>query len=421
MNTPDDDYRRTVALFRYGVITEALHLSRGELAAFLRAQAARQWTIPHTRRTRISEQTMRDWMRAYRRNGLDGLMPKKRGDRGQQRRMSPRVIEVLLAIKSEQPDLSIKQVIARARASGEIDPEQPLPPSTLHRLFAREGLMVRTTPSASGDLRRFAWPHAGDLWQSDVMHGPLIADSNGRMRKTYLLAFIDDATRVVPYAVFTRAENAATFMPVLREAIKRRGMPRRLFVDNGANYRSRQLALICARLGISLIHGRARHPAGKGKIERWFRTVRGWLATIDKPGSLEELNHLFRTWVESTYHESPHRGLDNLTPFEKWAECCTTMAWVGPETDLDDLFLFETKRKVSRSRTVSLKNRLYEVDAALSGETVVLRYDPMAPPQRPIKVVHDGKPAGEAVRVELHANARIRRNATLTFRTDETE
>ena len=122
------------------------------------------------------------------------------------------------------------------------------------------------------------------------------------MRKTYLLVTLDDATRVVPYASFGFSENAAAFMLVFREAVFRRGIPRRLYVDQGACFRSQQLALVCAKLGVALIHARAFHPAGKGKVERFLRSVRtGFLPLLTEEDlrSLETLNRRFCGWTES--------------------------------------------------------------------------------------------------------------------------
>ena len=224
---------------------------------------------------------------------------------------------------------------------------------------------------------------------------------------------IDDATRVIPFAAFAYSENTTAFLPVFKHAIARRGLPMRLFVDNGANYRSQQLALVCAKLGIALIHSRPYQPAGKGKIERFFRTLRAaWLAhlTAEATESLETLNRTLWAWVEGEYHHSPHRGLDGRTPLDQWALAGHDVRYPDPHLDLDDLFLFEAKRRVMKDRTVSLHARLYEVDAVLVGETVTLRYDPDAPPSRPIEVVHDGKGAGLATRLDAYANTRVKRH-----------
>ncbi len=198
---------------------------------------------------------------------------------------------------------------------------------------------------------------------------------------------------------------------MFRNALIRRGLPTRLYVDNGSAYRSRHLALVCARLGVALIHARAFQPAGKGKIER-FRTLRaGWLAHLDAPvmDSIEMLNRSLWAWIEGEYHHTPHRGLEGRTPLEQWALASGAVRYPDATLDLDDLFLFEARRRVYKDRTVSLNGRLYEVDPLLVGEKVTLRYDPEAPPSRPLEVVHDGKPAGKATRLDAYANTAVKR------------
>jgi len=289
-----------------------------------------------------------------------------------------------------------------------------LPNSTIHRLLARHGLMDKPrSKQGDADRRRFAFQQAGELWMSDVMHGPSVFVGDRIKRKTYLIAFIDDATRVIPYAAFTLAENTAAFLPVLKQAILRRGLPQRLYVDNGANYRSQHLALVCAKLGIALIHARPYRPQGKGKIERWFKTVRGQLLTrLQAPdtASLTALNRRLWAWVEGEYHHAPHRALGATTPLEQWAQSGEAVCFPEPDLDLDDLFLFEAQRKVQKDRTVSLNGVLYEVDAALVGEKVTLRFDPSAAPERPVQVCHQGKLVEQAKPVQTYANCFVKRN-----------
>ena len=289
-----------------------------------------------------------------------------------------------MGLKTEQPSLSVNALIGAARERGV---ERPLAPSTVHRLLSREGLLdKRPGEPVAIDRRRFAFRYAGELWMSDVMHGPKVSDGR-RRRKTFLMAFIDDATRVLPFAAFDFSESTTAFLPVLKSALTRRGLPLRLYVDNGANYRSHQLALVCAKLGIALIHARPWQPAGKGEIERFFRTLRAaWLERLDADAtlSLEALNRSLWAWVEGEYHQSPHRGIDGRTPLEQWALAGENVRYPGPDLDLDDLFLFEAKRRVMKDRTVSLHGRLYEVDAILVGQSITLRYDPQAPASRPL-------------------------------------
>ena len=183
-------------------------------------------------------------------------------------------------------------------------------------------------------------------------------------------------------------------------------------VDNGANYRSHQLALVCAKLGLALIHARPFQPQGKGKIERYFKTVRAQLIsrlTGEDTASLAALNRRLGAWLEGEYHRTPHHGLGGLTPLERWAASADQVHFVDPGVDLDDLFLFEAVRKVKADRTVSLDGIVYEVDAALVGERVTLRYDP-ATPGRAIQVWHEHRPLQQARPVDLYANCFVKRH-----------
>jgi hypothetical protein len=263
----------------------------------------------------------------------------------------------------------------------------------------------------SKDRRRFAFDAPNELWMSDVMHGPSVLDVDDRRRhKTYLIALLDDATRLIPAAAFARSETVAAFLPVFERAVRRRGLPKRLFVDNGAAYRSRHLALVCAKLGVTLIHARPFQPQSKGKLERWFRTVRGQLVptlTDADTRDLEALNRRLWAWIEEEYHYAPHRGLVGITPIDRWA---TTSAHIQlPTSDLSEVFLFEEKRKVQQDRTVSLHGVAYEVDAALVGETVTLRYDP-ARANRGVQVLFPGHPIKTAKPVDAYANCFVRRD-----------
>ena len=412
----DPNRRQAIALFRYGLIADLVHLSPASkgLYARLRDKATQTYTIPGTQRTRVAAETLRDWLKHYRRGGFDALLPKPRADRGQSRSLPQAVADALLAFKQDQPELSIPQLIRLARERGTVPESLTLPHSTVHRLLSRAGLMQkeREAPSEQ-DRRRFAFAHAGEMWMSDVMHGPSVTVGERTRRKAYLIAFLDDATRVVPYCAFALSENTQAFLPVFKQALMRRGIPQRLYVDNGANYRSQHLALVCAKLGVTLIHARPYQPAGKGKQERWFRTVRAQLLTRltgADTASLEALNRRLWAWVEGEYHQTPHRGLDDDTPLERWALTADQLRLPEVNLDLDELFLFETKRRVQRDRTVSLNGTVFEVDAALVGETITLRFDPAAPPARGVEVWHHNQFVARAKPVDAYANCFVRRS-----------
>ena len=404
-----------VALFRHRLIAQLLpeDLTARQRQRTIERIVAADHQIPGTRRTRVAESTLRDWLRDYRGGGFDALKPKRRIDAGHPRALDPALVERLLQVKEAEPDRSIRRIIETVRKEGVLARAQHLPQSTVYRLFKQHGLMSRIGEAAPGeDRRRFAYARAGQLWMSDVMYGPAVPDDTRRKRKTYLIAFLDDATRVIPHAAFAFAENTRAFLPVFKQALLRCGLPARLFVDNGANYRSHQFALICAKLGVALIHARPFQPAGKGKIERFFRTCRAQLIaelTDQDTASLAALNRRLAVWIEGEYHQQPHRGLDQQTPLERWAQSAEGLRYPDPGMDLDELFLFEDQRKVQNDRTASLHGHLYEVDASLIGQRVTLRYDPTQP-EAPVQVIHNGQYIEQARRVDLYANCFVKRH-----------
>jgi transposase InsO family protein len=318
-------------------------------------------------------------------------------------------VDVLLVTKEKEPGLTVPLTIKKARQTGMIPCEIPLPESTVYKLLARNGLTGKQK-SISKDHRRFAYQYAGELFMADVMHGPAIRTEGGRHQKSYLIALIDDASRVIPHAAFTFSENTSAFMNVFKEAILKRGIPTRLFVDNGSAFRSLHLSLVCAKLGITLIHTRAYHAEAKGKIERWFRTIRLQflpLLSEKEKQSLEAINRVLRTYIEIEYHRTPHRILGE-SPLDRWAKIGQRVRYPEPGVDIDDLFLFEAKRKVQKDRTISLNGRLYEIDASLVGETVTLRYDP-ANQKDTIEVCHHNDFIQEAKEVDTYANCFVKR------------
>ena len=314
----------------------------------------------------------------------------------------------MLSFKEEHPEATVQQVIAWVQQSGKLPEGVRLKPTTTHRLLSRHGLMELEVPVASKDRRRFSFEKAGELWMSDVMHGPAVLVGQ-RKRKTYLIAFLDDATRVVPYAAFADAESTAAFLPVFKQAVLRRGVPLRLFVDNGAAYRSQHLSLVCAKLGVALIHARPYQPQSKGKQERFFRTLRMQLLPTLTPAdlaSLDALNRRLWAYLENEYHRAPHKGLGGEAPLDRWAKVANEVRYL--DETLDDLFLAESQRKVHADRVVSLHGVAYEVDASLVGEKVTLRYDPTLP-GRAIQV-HFGGKQWMAKAVDAYGNCFVKRD-----------
>ncbi len=228
----DDTLREQVALFRYGVISELVTrtLAPGEKEKLLTAIAGKEWTIPGSSRAHVGRSTARDWMGLYERYSFDGLKPAVRSDAGESHVIPEEVQEHLIALRKERPSASVESVMRAVTLAGKVPEGTRLRRSTVYRLLSRTS--PAPAPGGEPDALAFSYPHANDLWTSDLMHGPrLLVPGRRDGGKTYLYAFLDDATRMVPFAGFYGAENAACFQEAFKQGLLRRGVPRRLYCD----------------------------------------------------------------------------------------------------------------------------------------------------------------------------------------------
>lgn len=376
-----DDERLDVALFRYSIIRPLL--ATGLEPAVLRALRTEILTathdIPHSARTRIAERTLRRWLQLYREGGFEGLKPRYRADRGSPRRVDPDVLERAGELRRELPERSIRQLIALLEAGGHAPPGE-IRPSTLGRQLRLRGLTRAGIKASSGRVyRRFEAPHRNALWQTDLSYGPYLAAGGDpdKKQRTYLIAFIDDYSRLVPYAGFFLSEQAESLEIAFRQAVLRYGVPERLYVDNGKIFVSRMMQIACAHLGIELVRQTPYRPEGKGKIERFFGTVKQAFYPEAKALGLtspEQLNELFWAWLEEDYHHQKHHSTGQ-NPAARFAKDDHPIREVSPE-QLVEAFLLRTTRRVTKTATISLEGSTYQVDPAFAGRRIELRYDP---------------------------------------------
>jgi transposase InsO family protein len=253
-----------IALFRLSVLGPLVsreRLARGELQQIIRELAQRQYAIPNSRRHYLGEKTIQAWFYAWRRNGIAGLVPKTRIDRGQSK-IAPPIQEAIIAAKRDNPRRSIRQIRQLLETSGQVA-RDCLSRSAIHRLLQQHGISRMSGSSNEPEEKRsFVAESAGAIWYGDVMHGPRVM-AGGRLRKAYLVTLIDDASRLITHSAFCLGETALDIEGVLKQAILKRGLPIKFVVDNGAAYRSNTLQGICIRLGINLIYCRPYAPEGK--------------------------------------------------------------------------------------------------------------------------------------------------------------
>ncbi|WP_144460673.1 DDE-type integrase/transposase/recombinase, partial [Siminovitchia fortis] len=256
------------------------------------------------------------------------------------------------------------------------------------------------------ERKRFAYDKVNVLWQADLSHGPYIP-IDGKMKKTFLIAYIDDCSRLVPYAQFFISEKFDGLREVTKEALIRRGKPTIIYADNGKIYRSETLQYACAQLGITLAHTMPYDAPAKGKIERLFKTIQTRFYPLLKSEpvhSLEELNERFWQWLEEDYHRRPHASLDEKTPHEVFLSQLDHVTFLEDLSLLDSIFLKRAKRKVKLDGTITLEKKLYEVPSQYIGQKIEIRMD-----EHKVYVFEDGKQAAEAIPVSMHDNARVKR------------
>ena len=402
-----------VALFRYQIIAPLLSpLAPGEtLKKRIAHIVRRQHLHPLRGPIRVGFGTVEEWFYRHRRDGLDGLTPKSRKDRGKSRRIDDEMAEEIISLAREHPELDGPGILAELKARWGKD-EYPLPSlSTLYRFLRAEGLDRRRGPTRR-DHRAYAFELAGDCWQADVMYGPSIPVRDGTRRKTYLIAVLDDATRLIPHAQFYFEQHLRSLKDCLKQAFLKRGLCRRLYVDNGKIFRSRAMLKLAARLGMQVIHSRPYRPQGRAKLERWFGTVRRSFlrrVDLDRLEGIDALNRLLFAWIEGEYHVKPHRGIEKEMPLDRWVRLANGIRSLPPEIDLDQLFLEETTRKVARDGTFSLRRRIFEAGPHYIGLRVTVLFDPFD--LRRVFFL-SGEETKDAFPVDLTGNRRVRREPT---------
>ncbi|MEW6429824.1 MAG: DDE-type integrase/transposase/recombinase [Thermodesulfobacteriota bacterium] len=401
------EQREEIARFRFGVISDlvgAVRLGAGDMAELIRTKSRKRYNIPYSQRTRISQSTIRRWVRLYENSDrqLSSLYPGGRADQGKSRRVDDETIFALTRLKRQKPGAPLVKLLAEMAEKSLITPGVILCASTAYRILKNEGLSGRTSQPQT-DRRRYEAEFPNDIWQSDVMHGPMV-DIGGRQHKSYLIAVLDDHSRLLPHAEFFASERLESWLCAFRQALLTRGMPRKLYVDNGAAFSSKHLERICASLGIALVHTPPYTPQGRGKIERFFRSVRTRFLPDFLGGSLEELNIAFALWLRTDYHQRTHSSTGE-TPFERFAR---HLEMIRPAPhDLEDHFRKEARRRVAKDRTISLEGRLYEAPTRLIGEYVQLLYHPSRPER--VEIVHKNTSYGHLLPVDLKVNCTVRR------------
>ncbi len=375
----NDDDRTKEALFRHAVLGDILSrkLRWGELHPLLTELSEKPFEDYRGRVRRMAFGTLEEWYYKYRRYGVESLKPSARSDAGCSRRLSPELEQLVVDLKREDPGRSAPLILRELELAGRINRgEMSVYP--IQRVLRSKGLSGPRMELEA--MARFRWQASmcGELWQADALHGPaFINPATRRPQKAIVFGLLDDRSRIIPYLEAGFGETEYRFLTVFHHAIARRGIPRRLLLDNHASFTGHDLRLLCAKLDIHLVHSRPGDGPSKGKIERFWRSLRESLVErldLKTVTTIDELNLRLWSYVESEYHCRPHSALSGRTPLEVWQSGADDVRWVADHSLLEQAFVGEVARTARNDSTVQWRGVFYEVPPYLRRCQVRLRY-----------------------------------------------
>jgi putative transposase len=357
--------------------------------------------------------TIQTWYYRYKNHGITGMTNRARRDKGQARKVTPE--QLLEALSAARPHFHHQRTNKRALyrfciEKGLLQADR-IAQTTFYRFVREYDLLAPADKDDNKKRLAFSMKYANQLWQADTMFGPYL-DAGGGRKQARLIAFIDDASRVLCHGEFFFEENVDTLVRAIRAAFYKRGIPEQLLVDNGSIYSCQEITLICARVGCILRHTAVRDAAAKGKIERFFRRVRDQflIKNLDL-SSLEALNRQFTLWVESDYNAVPHDAL-GMKPIDRFGIDLARVRFLAPCEHNDELFYAEATRKVKKDNTFSFAGRRYETPVDLRDKEIQLRYDRRRGDTNrspAVVIYHKGQRQGAARLLDAVANGLLRR------------
>lgn len=367
--------KEAIALFRYGIIaplvTQSEVSSKERNKFFIDASRLKYKYIDGEYKT-VSYFTVYRYYKAYIEKGFDGLRPKGRSDLGIHRKLDPELMDRIEFIHSEYPRLPCTLILDKLITSGAIKKDD-VSLSTITRFIAR---LKKEKELPKKEYRRYEREHINEVWYGDTSRGPYIK-LQGKKYKTHIIAFIDDASRFIVGVDIFLNDNFINLMSVLKSAVSRYGRPKILKFDNGSNYRSSQMELLSARLGSALSYAPPYTPESKAKIERWFRTLKDhFIADLDMKEYTDDLDKLrcdLRSYAQS-YNQTVHSSL-KMTPQDRFFNEASLIIRLDSQR-IDEIFLLELERRVSKDGVIVIDNEEYEVDYKYASKRVLLRYTP---------------------------------------------
>lgn len=372
----DDAARTAIALKKFSIISPIINGQVTSIGQYCAMAADTPIEMPHYGIRRYSPKTLASWYSDYIKEGLDALKPKARADKGGTRKITSELEDILLSKRLDNPRAPITVIYDLLLNEGIITGSD-ISLSTVTRFYNRAG-KASAADERQKELRRFAHETVNQLWQTDVMYGPYIR-VDGRKQQTYLMAYIDDSSRLITHAQFYLSQDILSLRHSFKEALLKRGIPKLLYTDNGKIYRCQAFEYLCANIGVTLLRAEPYTPTSKGKIERFFRSCRLRFLSIlktDTLNDLEDLNNRFHKWLMEDYQKKNHSALEGMTPLEAFLRQSDRISLITDLSVFNEKFLVKVERKIKQDATLSLHGNLYETAPSLAGARITVKYDP---------------------------------------------
>lgn len=406
-----DSYFNDFALFRFGLIAPAINKTHefNTNNEYFRDISLKKHVF-NGKEYEFSISSLKNWYYKYQKEGFNSLNNKKRSDYKSSHKLNNDTINRIITLREQYPNISGTAIYKKLIQEQYIN-SQDVSLNTLLRFIKSNNLKASQVMTI--ERRMFECENINECWQSDTSDGPYIMIDNKKYR-TKLIMFIDDKSRLIMGFDFFLNDTAINMQSVFKNAIKTYGKPKKLFVDNGGPYANKQLSLICASLGIELIHAKPYSPESKAKIERSFRTIKdGWMRCTDwnEFGTLEDVRKSLATFLYNEYINKVHSST-NETPNERWHNEYSKVSFLKEEY-IDESFLHRVIRKVRQDRTVKIDNTFYEVPFKYVGQSIELRYDPIV--TNHVFIFEDNKKIETVKPVDKVSNSKSKRKNSIDY------
>lgn len=381
--------KHDIALMKYSAIApviSGLPAQYKSFSEYFREVSERGILHPDAGLRHYAVSTIAKWYELYVKDGFDALKPSGRSDEGKTRKLDRAVQEQIIYLKEHYPRMSAAAIYNQLQHDGSILRGE-LSESTVLRFINR--LCVEKKLTDHQDMRRYERPHINEVWCGDSSAGPYLKTPDGKKHRVYVIALIDDASRMVVGIDVFFNDTFVNLMSVLKSAVSKYGVPKVLNFDNGSAYKNRQMELLAARIGSIINYCRPYTPTAKAKIERWFRTMKDqWMASLDMRDfhSLDSLRGSLLSFVRS-YNLAPHSSLKGKSPQDRFFSEPDIIRRLETR-QIRECFLLELERRVSADSVIVIDGVEYEVDYRFAKQRITLRY---SPDMKEISVVeHDG-------------------------------